>query len=72
MILLIICTCRDSWWRAVGIPLETDERRRNFVAHYFAGTEEELADSLQDELDDLLNSSPLQEEFCNFLQHTSQ
>ena len=56
----------------MGIPLETDERRRNFVAHYFAGTEEELADSLQDELDDLLNSSPLQEEFCNFLQHTSQ
>ena len=62
---------RDSFWRNVGITNKTDKRKRKFVHNYFTGIKEPFTNEENEEMATLLRSAPFQEEFCNYLLHTS-
>ena len=62
---------RDTWWKNIGIPSKTDPRRKKFVSYFFTGSKEEFSNKDQVDLEELLESPAFQNEFCNFLIHTS-
>ena len=62
---------RDTWWKNIGIPSKTDPRRKKFVSYFFTGSKEEFSNKDQVDLEELLGSPGFQNEFCNFLIHTS-
>ena len=63
---------RDSWWKAIGIASKTDPRRKQFVNHFFTGSDVELAKPEEKKLMDILHTPLFQKEFCNYLIHTSK
>ena len=62
---------RDSWWKSIGIPIKTDSRRRKFVYNFYTGTKFPLTEDENIEMAKILKSPKFQEEFCNYLLHTS-
>ena len=68
---VIMIINRDTWWKNIGIPSKTDPRRKKFVSYFFTGSKEEFSNKDQVDLEELLESPAFQNEFCNFLIHTS-
>ena len=62
---------RDSWWKSIGIPIKTDSRRRKFVYNFYTGTKFPLTEDENREMAQIVYSPKFQEEFCNYLLHTS-
>ena len=63
---------RDTWWKNIGIPSKTDARRKRFVGYFFTGTKNNLSAVEQEELEGILYSPLFQQQYCDYLIHTSK